>query len=163
MFRSARAMSWRRQLRRETLVIVSTTLFLLLLSATMGIPSGQEPVAATMNTYDLAGKELWNRPLGLFQKEHGVVASPVIADGKLFLVADVMHEPCSSPVAADSKVCVASETGEMAIVSADGDCEIPFNKDMDGLLFWSAPGIEGPDIDIGANKCILAAELRRDK
>ena len=40
--------------------------------------------------YDRAGKELWNRPLGPFQSEHGMVASPVIADGKLFLVADLM-------------------------------------------------------------------------
>ena len=41
--------------------------------------------------YDPAGKELWRRPLGPFQSEHGMVASPVIADGKLFLVADLMY------------------------------------------------------------------------
>lgn len=42
--------------------------------------------------YDMAGKELWKRPLGPFQSEHGMVASPVIAAGKLFLVADLMYD-----------------------------------------------------------------------
>jgi len=42
--------------------------------------------------YDMAGKELWKRPLGPFQSEHGMVASPVLTDGKLFLVADLMYD-----------------------------------------------------------------------
>ena len=42
--------------------------------------------------YDLDGKELWRLPLGPFQSDHGMVASPVVAEGKLYLVADLMFD-----------------------------------------------------------------------
>ncbi|HTM47424.1 MAG TPA: PQQ-binding-like beta-propeller repeat protein [Bryobacteraceae bacterium] len=38
--------------------------------------------------YDFAGKQLWQAPLGPFNSQHGVVASPVYADGKVILVCD---------------------------------------------------------------------------
>jgi outer membrane protein assembly factor BamB len=38
--------------------------------------------------YDFAGKQLWQLPLGPFNSQHGVVASPVYADGKVILVCD---------------------------------------------------------------------------
>jgi len=38
--------------------------------------------------YDFDGKPLWQLPLGPFNSQHGVVASPVVADGKLILVCD---------------------------------------------------------------------------
>jgi outer membrane protein assembly factor BamB len=38
--------------------------------------------------YDLDGKERWQLPLGPFNSQHGVVASPVYADGRVILVCD---------------------------------------------------------------------------
>jgi outer membrane protein assembly factor BamB len=38
--------------------------------------------------YDFQGKPLWQLPLGPFNSQHGVVASPVYADGKVILVCD---------------------------------------------------------------------------
>jgi outer membrane protein assembly factor BamB len=38
--------------------------------------------------YDLAGTERWRLPLGPFNSQHGIVASPVYADGKVILVCD---------------------------------------------------------------------------
>ena len=38
--------------------------------------------------YDLQGNQLWQLPLGPFNSQHGVVASPVFADGKVILVCD---------------------------------------------------------------------------
>jgi outer membrane protein assembly factor BamB len=42
--------------------------------------------------YDLAGKELWRAPLGPFENEHGMVSSPVLADDRLIVLADLMHD-----------------------------------------------------------------------
>lgn len=39
-------------------------------------------------SYDLAGKERWRLALGPFNSQHGVVGSPVYADGKVVLVCD---------------------------------------------------------------------------
>ncbi|MBL8179017.1 MAG: PQQ-binding-like beta-propeller repeat protein, partial [Bryobacterales bacterium] len=38
--------------------------------------------------YALDGKQLWTLPLGPFNSQHGIVASPVYADGKVILVCD---------------------------------------------------------------------------
>jgi outer membrane protein assembly factor BamB len=38
--------------------------------------------------YDLEGKQRWQLPLGPFNSQHGLVASPVYADGKVILVCD---------------------------------------------------------------------------
>ena len=38
--------------------------------------------------YDFEGNHLWRLPLGPFNSQHGVVASPVYADGKVVLVLD---------------------------------------------------------------------------
>ncbi len=38
--------------------------------------------------YSFEGKQLWQLPLGPFNSQHGVVASPVYADGRVVLVAD---------------------------------------------------------------------------
>lgn len=39
-------------------------------------------------SYDFDGKQRWQLPLGPFNSQHGVVASPVYADGKVILVCD---------------------------------------------------------------------------
>jgi outer membrane protein assembly factor BamB len=38
--------------------------------------------------YDFEGNEQWRLPLGPFNSQHGIVASPVYADGRVILVAD---------------------------------------------------------------------------
>ena len=38
--------------------------------------------------YDFEGDELWRLPLGPFNSQHGLVASPVYADGRVVLVCD---------------------------------------------------------------------------
>jgi outer membrane protein assembly factor BamB len=38
--------------------------------------------------YDFDGKPLWQHPLGPFNSQHGIVASPVYADGRVILVCD---------------------------------------------------------------------------
>ena len=38
--------------------------------------------------YDLDGNQRWQLPLGPFNSQHGVVASPIYADGKVILVSD---------------------------------------------------------------------------
>ncbi len=38
--------------------------------------------------YDLEGKQRWHLPLGPFNSQHGLVASPVYADGRVILVCD---------------------------------------------------------------------------
>jgi outer membrane protein assembly factor BamB len=38
--------------------------------------------------YDFDGNELWRLPLGPFNSQHGIVASPVYADGRVVFVAD---------------------------------------------------------------------------
>ncbi len=39
-------------------------------------------------SYDFEGKQRWQLPLGPFNSQHGIVASPVYADGKVVLVCD---------------------------------------------------------------------------
>jgi outer membrane protein assembly factor BamB len=39
-------------------------------------------------SYDFEGKERWQLPLGPFNSQHGLVASPVYADGRVILVCD---------------------------------------------------------------------------
>jgi len=41
-----------------------------------------------MLCYDLAGRELWKKPMGPFQDEFGASSSPILADGKLILNSD---------------------------------------------------------------------------
>jgi outer membrane protein assembly factor BamB len=38
--------------------------------------------------YDFEGRERWKLPLGPFNSQHGLVASPIYADGKVILVCD---------------------------------------------------------------------------
>jgi outer membrane protein assembly factor BamB len=38
--------------------------------------------------YDLEGKQRWQLPLGPYNSQHGIVASPIYADGKVILVCD---------------------------------------------------------------------------
>ena len=45
-----------------------------------------------LTAYDLDGNTLWEVPLGPFRSEHGMVSSPVLADGKVFVVADLMND-----------------------------------------------------------------------
>jgi outer membrane protein assembly factor BamB len=56
--------------------------------------------------YDLEGKERWQLPLGPFNSQHGVVASPVYADGRVILVCDTDTDAFI--------VAVHSDTGKIA-------------------------------------------------
>jgi outer membrane protein assembly factor BamB len=38
--------------------------------------------------YDFEGKQRWQLPLGPFNSQHGIVASPIYADGKVILICD---------------------------------------------------------------------------
>ena len=42
----------------------------------------------TLAACDLAGKELWKRPLGSFKSRHGAGLSPIVSDGKVILALD---------------------------------------------------------------------------
>ena len=52
--------------------------------------------------YDFAGKQRWQLPLGPFNSQHGVVASPVYADGRVILVCDQDTDAYIIAVDADS-------------------------------------------------------------
>src|SRR5438552_1540264 len=52
--------------------------------------------------YDFAGKQRWQLPLGPFNSQHGVVASPVYADGRVILVCDPDTDSYIIAVDADS-------------------------------------------------------------
>src|SRR6185369_12723338 len=52
--------------------------------------------------YDLEGKQRWQLPLGPFNSQHGIVASPVYADGRVILVFDTDTDAYIMAVDADS-------------------------------------------------------------
>jgi outer membrane protein assembly factor BamB len=52
--------------------------------------------------YDLDGNQRWQLPLGPFNSQHGVAASPVYADGKVILVCDQDTDAYILAVDADS-------------------------------------------------------------
>ncbi len=52
--------------------------------------------------YDFDGEQLWQLPLGPFNSQHGLVASPVYADGKVVLVCDQDTDAYIIAVAAES-------------------------------------------------------------
>src|SRR5438067_4145982 len=52
--------------------------------------------------YDFAGKQRWQLPLGPFNSQHGVVGSPVYADGRVILVCDPDTDAYIIAVDADS-------------------------------------------------------------
>src|SRR5262249_2130860 len=52
--------------------------------------------------YDFAGKEQWQLALGPFNSQHGVVGSPVYADGRVILVCDQDTDAYIIAVDADS-------------------------------------------------------------
>src|SRR6204780_2770386 len=53
-------------------------------------------------SYDFAGKQRWQLPLGPFNSQHGLVASPVHADGRVILVCDQDTDAYIIAVYADS-------------------------------------------------------------
>src|SRR5271168_1500020 len=52
--------------------------------------------------YDFEGKQRWQLPLGPFNSQHGLVASPVHADGRVILVCDQDTDAYIIAVYADS-------------------------------------------------------------
>jgi len=56
------------------------------------VTDGQRVIAFFGNAgvvcYDFAGKQLWRRRFGEFETELGLASSPVIADGRVFLICD---------------------------------------------------------------------------
>jgi outer membrane protein assembly factor BamB len=55
-----------------------------------------------MAAYDFEGKPRWQLPLGPFNSQHGVVGSPVYADGRVILVSDQDTDAYIIAVDADS-------------------------------------------------------------
>src|SRR6476646_3252629 len=53
-------------------------------------------------SYDFAGKQRWQLPLGPFNSQHGVVGSPVYGDGRVILVCDPDTDAYIIAVDADS-------------------------------------------------------------
>ncbi len=53
-------------------------------------------------SYDFEGNQRWQLPLGPFNSQHGVVASPVYADGRVILVCDQDTDAFIIAVSADS-------------------------------------------------------------
>jgi outer membrane protein assembly factor BamB len=53
-------------------------------------------------SYDFEGKERWQLPLGPFNSQHGLVASPVYADGRVILVCDQDTDAYIMAIDADS-------------------------------------------------------------
>ena len=56
--------------------------------------------------YDFEGEQLWQAPLGPFNSQHGLVASPVYVDGKVVLVCDQDTDAYI--------IAVDADTGEIA-------------------------------------------------
>lgn len=52
--------------------------------------------------YDLEGKQRWQLPLGPFNSQHGVAASPIYADGRVILVCDTDTDAYIIAVQADT-------------------------------------------------------------
>jgi outer membrane protein assembly factor BamB len=52
--------------------------------------------------YDFEGKQRWQLPLGPFNSQHGLAASPVYADGRVILVCDTDTDAYITGVDADS-------------------------------------------------------------
>ena len=107
--------------------------------------------------YSFEGEELWQIPLGPFNSQHGLAASPVYADGKVILVADQDTEAYILGVDASngeiawktprhvingySTPIIHRPEGGPAQVIAPGSYELSAYNVADGKRVWFAGGM----------------------
>jgi outer membrane protein assembly factor BamB len=107
--------------------------------------------------YDFEGKQRWQLPLGPFNSQHGVVGSPVYADGKVILVCDPDTDAYIIAVDADSgKIAwkaprdvingystpvVYRPTGGPAQIIAAGSYQLTAYSIVDGERLWFVRGL----------------------
>jgi outer membrane protein assembly factor BamB len=107
--------------------------------------------------YDLEGELRWQLPLGPFNSQHGVVASPVQADGRVILVCDADTDAYIVAVHADSgKVAWKSPRNVIngystpvvyrpargpAQVIAPGSYQLTAYSVLDGTPLWLVRGL----------------------
>lgn len=107
--------------------------------------------------YDFEGEQLWELPLGPFNSQHGIVASPVYADGRVVLVCDQDTDAYIIGVDADSgKVAwkvprnvingystplVYRPPGGPAQVIAPGSYQLTAYSVVDGEPVWFVRGL----------------------
>lgn len=107
--------------------------------------------------YDFEGEQLWELPLGPFNSQHGIVASPVYADGRVVLVCDQDTDAFIIGVDADSgKVAwkvprnvingystplVYRPPGGPAQVIAPGSYQLTAYSVVDGEPVWFVRGL----------------------
>jgi outer membrane protein assembly factor BamB len=107
--------------------------------------------------YDFEGAELWRLPLGPFNSQHGLVASPVYADGRVVLVCDTDTDAYILAVDADngeiawkkprhvingySTPIVHRPAAGPAQVIAPGSYELTAYSVVDGETLWFVRGL----------------------
>ena len=107
--------------------------------------------------YDFEGKQLWQLPLGPFNSQHGIVASPVYADGKVILVSDEDTDAYIIGVDADngeiawkksrhvingySTPLIYQPAGGPAQVIAPGSYQLTAYSVADGETVWFVRGL----------------------
>ncbi len=107
--------------------------------------------------YDFEGKQKWQLPLGPFNSQHGVSASPVYADGKVVLVCDQDTDAYIIAVDADSGKVVWKKAREVingystpivyrpeggaAQIIAPGSYQLTAYSIVDGETVWFVGGL----------------------
>ena len=107
--------------------------------------------------YDFDGKERWQLPLGPFNSQHGLVASPVYADGRVILVCDQDTDAYIIAVDAESGKVVWKEPREVingystpiiyrpasgpTQVIAPGSYQLTAYSIIDGERLWFVRGL----------------------
>src|SRR5580658_4586978 len=108
-------------------------------------------------SYDFAGKQRWQLPLGPFNSQHGVAGSPVYADGKVILVCDQDTDAYIIAVDAESGKLVWKTPREVingystpviyrpahgpAQVIAPGSYQLTAYSVVDGKPLWFVRGL----------------------
>jgi len=107
--------------------------------------------------YDFKGKQRWQLPLGPFNSQHGLVASPVYADGRVILVCDQDTDAYIVAVYADSGKIAWKKPRDVingystpviyrpargpAQVIAPGSYQLTAYSVMDGEPLWFVRGL----------------------
>ncbi len=107
--------------------------------------------------YDVEGNQRWQLPLGPFNSQHGIVASPVYADGRVILVCDQDTDAYIVGVDADtgkiawktprhvingySTPIVHRPAGGPAQVIAPGSYQLTAYSVVDGEALWFVRGL----------------------
>ena len=83
-------------------------------------------------------------------KEGGIVSSLDPASGQILKqgrTPDALEEYYASPVAADGKIFVVSASGKVTVLKADAQWEILATNDLDEEV-WATPAIAGNNLYI---------------